>query len=456
MSAGHLERPQSFAPDTPEAPPPVAAAPPAAVKCKPAQAPHSDAEAAALVNSDFAALAADSKAQALYISIGHLAEGNSECDLDFYRFGVGQLMNMMSRAADIVPTHFIDAEDSIARFDLRELGWTPDSLGYLMVASEGRDYGVIPGVVEGAVAVRADWLVSNLTSPQVYGYVMDNQLLERMIEAQAGVDPSKPGQFGGVYTSSIANNPRLLERRESEHGACWISHDFLYRPQAMEAMQTGVLPQDDLRFALQVYIAREYICTLPNGLHTYDVTGFVSQRRWDVPRCVAENHTREDGWVVNGQCFNCHGTGLIPFQDKVRAEHPNPTEHIKARFPEQSELDDIFARDQAVFQEAFAKISYYDPSYGTPLNEMIDLYLERTKKLQSWVSSGTFAAFLPKGGTGGPAWEYLVNPILDLAVDMGILLPVGFLMQDIPEKIIPEFKKKYAEKGLDEESCYSF
>jgi hypothetical protein len=431
--------------------------PGASTACPAAETGPSDAKVAELINADFAKLDAEAKLQTLYVSLGHLTAGRSKCDLDFFRFGVGQLMNMTSWADDIVPTKFIDQDDMVARFDVRDLKWTPETLAYVMTISDRHDYGDVPGVKSGAVAVRADWLASNLTRPPAYTYVVRNELHERLIESQAGVALDAKRTFGGVYTSIVALNPRFLERRESKYGACWIGHDFLYRTQAIAAMETGVLPPDDLRFGLQTYIAREYICSLPNGMQSYDLTGFISQRRWDVPTCVAQNKARDDKLVLNGQCFNCHSDGLIPFKDKVRGDNPNPSDYIKERFPEQREMDALVAKDQARYKAALAKIPYYDASYLTPLNEMIAVYAKRAKADLREVSGGTFGAFLPKGGSVGPLWENVVNPIADLAVDVGILLPAGFLLQDIPETVIPAFEEKYRAAGIDEDAtCFSF
>jgi len=426
-----------------------------APRCAPAAIGPSDAEAAALINRDFAKLDDLTKQQTLYVSLGHLGAGRTACDLDFYRFGVGQLMNMTSWADDIVSTHFIDADATIARFDTRDLKWGPEAIPYVMGVSDRHDYGVVPGTSTGAVAVRADWLAAHLTRPPVYTYLVKNELHERLIEAQAGVALDAERKFGGVYKSIVALNPRFLERRPSTYGACWIGHDFLYRTQALSAMETGVLPPDDLRFGLQTYIAREYICSLPNGMQSYDLTGFISQRRWDVPTCVAQNKDREDKLVLNGQCFNCHSDGLIAFQDQVRGGNPNPSDHIKKFFPEQSEMDALLAEDQRRYKAALAKISNYDASYSTPLNDMIAVYAKRAEADLTEVSGGTFGAFLPGGGSAGPLWEDVVNPIADLAVNMAILLPVGLLVEDIPEKVLPLFEEKYKAAGIDEDhSCF--
>jgi hypothetical protein len=279
---------------------------------------------------------------------------------------------------------------------------------------------------------------------------MRNQLFERQMEEQAKVDNSKPGKLGGVYESTVAQNPRILERRESEYGACWISHDFLYRTQSTAALETGELPPDDLRFGLQQYIAREYICTLPNGMQSYQLTGFVSQRRWDANSCLAQNQNREDKRVVNGQCFNCHADGLIRFEDKVRGGKSNPSPHILANYPDQTELDALFDKDQAVYNAALAKIPFYDPQYTTPLNEMIAIYGERSGDEMREVSAGTFGAFLYNSASGGPVWDEVINPIASMAVGMGILLPATFLYEDIPELVIPEFEAAYQAHGVDE------
>lgn len=418
--------------------------------CAPAAAGYSDAEVVKLVEADAAKLDSAAASQTLYVSLSHLAESRDECDMRFYRFGIGQLANMMSWADRIVAPEFIEPRAYLARVDVRALKWEPDALPYMLTAAKRGDYGIISATPGKPAIVRGDWLAQQMTRAPVYGYIMRNQLFEREMEAQAKVDNSKPGRLGGVYQSTVAQNPRILERRESEYGACWISHDFLYRTQATAALETGELPQDDVRFGLQQYIAREYICTLPNGMQSYQLTGFISQRRWDANSCLAQNQNRADKRVVNGQCFNCHADGLIRFNDQVRGGKKDPSAHIMANYPEQSELDALFDADQALYTNAISKIPYYEPNFTTPLNEMISIYAERSGDDLREVSAGTFGAFLYNSASGGPLWDDVINPIASMAVGMGILLPGTFLYEDIPELVLPEFEQMYREKGVDE------
>jgi len=441
--ASHVPQPEPD--ETPNTAPP----------CAPAASGYSDAEIVKLVEKDASALDATAASQTLYVSLSHLAAGHDECDMRFYRYGIGQLVNMMSWASDIVAPSFIDPKAYVARIDVRELAWEPDALPYMLSVAKRGDYGILSAELGKPAIVRGDWLAQQLTRPPVYGYVMRNQLFERQMEEQAKVDNSKPGRFGGVYQSVVAQNPRILERRESEYGACWISHDFLYRTQATAAVETGELPPDDLRFGLQQYIAREYICSLPNGMHSYQVTGFISQRRWDANTCLAQNDSREDKRVLNGQCFNCHTNGLIRFEDQTRGGKTDPSAHIKANYPEQAELDALFDADQARYTRAVSKIPYYDPSYVTPLNRMIGEYSARSGDDLFESSAGTFGAFLYNSASGGPVWDDVINPIASMAVGVGILLPGTLLYEDIPELVIPQFEAWYAEHGVDENAqCY--
>jgi hypothetical protein len=438
--------PQQQPDQTPVAAPPCAAAAPG----------YSDADVLKLVEADTAAVNSAAASQTIYVNISHLAEGRSECDMNFYRFGVGQMFNMVSWSPNIVAPKFIDSNNYIARVDVRDLTWDADALPYMLSAAKRGDYGIMSAEPTKPAVVRGDWLAQQMTRPAVYGYIMRNQLFERQMEEQAKVDNSKPGKFGGVYESIVAQNPRILERRESEYGACWISHDFLYRTQATAALDTGELPQDDVRFAAQQYIAREYICVLPNGMQAYQLTGFVSQRRWDANSCLAQNENREDKRVLNGQCFNCHADGLIRFEDKVRGGRPDSelTAHIKANYPEQAELEALFDKDQALYVKANSQIPFYDPNYTTPLNELIEIYGQRAKDDMRESSAGTFGAFLYNSASGGPLWDDVFNPIASSAVGLGILIPGKFLYEEIPELVIPAYEQLYQEHGVDEnEGC---
>ncbi|MET0285963.1 MAG: hypothetical protein ABW352_15885 [Polyangiales bacterium] len=428
-------------------------------KCASAVAGDSDSEVLKTVQADYAGLDALTQSQTLYVTVSHLTEGKSECEVNLRRYGIGVALNMVSRAPKIVAPTFIDEKKHVARVDVRELTWTPESIAYLFTISSYHDYGVLSGLDGGPALVRADWLSQHLTRPPVYGYMVRAELTERLIEAQAGAteDLTKPRVFGGVYESGVALYPRILERRDSDFGVCWISHDFLYRPQAIAVMESGQLPQDDLRFGMQQYIAREYICSLPNGLHEYNLTGFVSQRRWDAGGCVAKNRSREDELVLNGQCFNCHTNGWLPFKDKVRGGVDKPSKYITDHYPLQEDLDALFAKDQALFEAATKQIPYYDSKYTeNPLNTMIAEYGARSGDKMREPEGGTFGAILPRSGSAGPVWEQLINPIASLAVDVGILLPVSVVAQTIPEYILPALEDKYRQAGVSEDvGCFN-
>lgn len=415
--------------------------------CASAEPGYEDAEVARRIQADVAAMGGGASDQTMYVSLAHLADGRSECDMRELRFGVGKLINMMSWAPDIQPTHFIDEHDYIARVDVQALKWTPDSLGYMVQASDHLDYGVVPGATP--TSFRADWLSQHLTKPTVYGYIMQNPATERAIEAAFGVDPLEVGKFAGVSQSIVTLHPRLIERRQGDNGACWVTHDFLHRPQALAAMETGELPQSDLRFGAQQYIAREYICALPNGMHSYHLTGFVSQRRWDGNTCVAQNRSRDDKLVLNGQCFSCHGNGLNEFEDEVRPNLASPSDYVMTNFPERDAMKALFDKDQAQFDAAVSKIPYYEQSFNGPLNVLMAIYSQRSGDDMRASPAGAFGAILPNGATAGPFWEDAINPLATLAVDVGVLLPAEVLFEDIPEVIVPGLEAKYREVGLD-------
>lgn len=417
--------------------------------CEAAAVGYTDAEAVALINADRAALGADQQRRTIYVSLAHLAEGRSDCELNRFRYGIGKLVNMMSWAGDIVATEFIDPHDSVARVDTGELKWRDDAVPYLLAASGHQEYGVLADA--SGPAFRADWLSEHLTKPSVYGYIMHNPPTEQTIAAEFGVDPFAQGKFAGVSESIVTLHPRIIERQDADNGACWITHDFLHRPQAAAAMETGELPQGDLRFAAQQYIAREYICELPNGMHSYHLTGFVSQRRWDGNTCVAQNRSRQDKLVLNGQCFSCHTHGLNAFEDEVRGDKSDPSAYILANFPERDEMRAIFDADQARFDAAAAKIPYFDPDFisADPLSSLMSIYSERASDDLMKSPAGAFGAILPDGATGGPFWEDAVNPLATVAVDVGVLLPAEIVFEDLPETIIPGLQDKYREVGLD-------
>jgi hypothetical protein len=110
----------------------------------------------------------------------------------------------------------------------------------------------------------------------------------------------------------------------------------------------------------------------------------------------------------------------------------------------------LFDKDQAVYTKAISQIPYYDPSFTTPLNEMIAVYGQRSGDAMHETSAGTFGAFLYNSASGGPAWDDVINPIASTAVGLGILLPGRFVYQEIPEVVIPAFEEMYKEHGVNE------
>src|SRR5207302_11016658 len=132
----------------------------------------------------------------------------------------------------------------------------------------------------------------------------------------------------GFNSISVSRNNRVIERHDALHGAMWLSHDFNYnsgRHNIFENPLGPVAGRHSFRPA-----GGEIIFNLPNGMQGYMLVNNTGQRVEKAPVEIVSDPLRPDKQVEAGlSCMTCHGRGLIPKDDQVRAH----VEKNAAAFP---------------------------------------------------------------------------------------------------------------------------
>src|SRR5262249_4149077 len=151
----------------------------------------------------------------------------------------------LARPAAVEPTH------TVFRVDLRELGWdrpllrkgadsghnlfdlalleypfgvvVPESPAYQALL---REYVAPAGVARPVPCVRADWFVSTATQPPLYHDFLGLPATLAGLEKLLGVDAAanvRDGRAvrGGVVSSGVSRNNRVVERHPARYGAYW-------------------------------------------------------------------------------------------------------------------------------------------------------------------------------------------------------------------------------------------
>lgn len=313
-----------------------------------------DAEVARALAADQAALPPAARPHARWLTLVHLANaGVPEPQLARYRTALAVMLASLSWAPAARAPVAVDAQRTIFRIDLRELGWTAATWDAIRAAYP---YGVARPA--GAPdALRADWLVAAASRPPLYHAILglpdrDAELARRLgVELDANVAAGRVAR-AGFTSSGVSTSNRVIERHATRHGALWRSYDF--------ASSRG--RQDVFAHPLDfVPAGGELIFNLPNGLQGYMLVDAAGRRIDKAPTAIVSDPRRPDRAVETAvSCIGCHAAGIIPRADQLRGVAgelpPRARDRLEALHPPAEELARLYALDRARFAGGLAAV----------------------------------------------------------------------------------------------------
>jgi serine/threonine-protein kinase len=357
------------------------------------------------VLNDVRQLAEADRKSVRYFSLTHLlAGGITKDELAQHRDALARAVNFLSWKRTLVRPVAVEPTHTVFRIDLRSLGWdrallrkgqesghslfdlalleypygvlVPQSAAYQALL---REYVGPAGLVRPVPCVRADWFVSVATQPPLYhdflGLPATLGELERLlgVDAEADVRESRAVR-GGVVTSGVSRNNRVVERHAAQYGAHWKSFDF----------RTSQGPENIFEDPVDLHPAGgEMIFALPNGLHGYFICNGKGERIDAAPTGIVVDANASDRVVRNGlSCMRCHDRGIKTFSDAVRPtllKASGATAFDRAQalrlYPEQAALDRLLKTDEEAFAAALRRLHGAAPA-GEPLRPVSRRYLD--------------------------------------------------------------------------------
>jgi hypothetical protein len=365
--------PAEAAPPTPAEPaaqPPAAPAPVAA--CDPANFINTK-KIVEFIAGDLDKLPAARAKITRYVTLTQFANlCADESVLNAYRQAVIKLLNSLSRSADVVRLEAIDPRQSIIRVNIADLGWTAADWDSVLATYP---YGALPdstltGVLERVTGtklpfVRGDWLAFATTRPPLYGKLHAQPKTIKALASALGVDIDANiknflAQRAGFLKSGLSVNNRVIERHPSRSGYYWVTYDFAGSREKKNVFEFPLGPGGEQGF---VHDASLVIYSLPNGFQAY----YQSNGKGDFidkgPAQVYRDPNSADAVVTPGiSCMGCHGSGLRPIADEVRAGALKTgqlarasRERIEGLYASAEKLERFFAEDSARLASALAR-----------------------------------------------------------------------------------------------------
>jgi hypothetical protein len=309
-----------------------------------------------------------------YISLVHLFDNPAtQNQVLSHRQAVAKVCNSVSWGPALSAPVALDKEGLVLRIKLSDYNWSqtkwkelerlyPYSLDHWNVGGAAR--GMISEISASTGSrtpiLRGDWLINQLTTSQTYAYFLDlpstDGALEKLLKINVVQNlKSNTAVRGGLFTSGISRNNRVIERHEiPEGGYYWKTYDF---ENEVGRRNLQEFPMD---FEKQ---SSEILFSLPNGLQAYMIVNQYGQRIDSEPVSVVSDIEQPNRSVTNGvSCMRCHDRGLIAKEDQIGTKENLSQFDEKQRLQikglyRPAELQKAFASDSAKFQRALSKLA---------------------------------------------------------------------------------------------------
>jgi Domain of unknown function (DUF4384) len=330
------------------------------------------------ISRDLGTLPEHRRKGARYITLANLALNcGSQAEMEVFRQGVAKLLNSLSSQPDPVGPFAIDKDKTILRFNIEDLGWTPELWEHIVglypygVRPTGGSYEFVAHATLTKVPLlRGDWLAFTASRPPLYEKILGLPDTFQALQQHLGVDVSKnisnyTAKRAGFQKSGVSQNNRLIERHPVSTGAFWTSYDFGGNRKRQSLFEFPLGPGGEVGFE---HDGGESIFNLPNGYQAYYLNKANGEALAKGPTEIVRDLSRRDLTVTNGiSCMGCHDQGIRNAKDEIRT-HIDETkvlssavrEAVRALHPTHEEMDKLIEGDRRRFQDAL-RLSNVDP-----------------------------------------------------------------------------------------------
>ncbi len=308
-----------------------------------------------------------------YLTLTHLANlCVGEDAMKVYRQAAIKLLNSLSRTPDAVKLEAIDPEGTILRFNLVDLGWSLDDWNFLLAsypytASPDSELSRTLAKTTSTTLpyVRADWLASNATQPQLYYSLMKLPNRFQDFTQQQGIDVAGDirnltAQRAGFEKSNVTQNNRIVERHPSRTGYFWVTYDFAGGKDRQSIFDFPTGPGGGSGFS---HDSSETFFSLPNGFQGYYLSKASGELLDRSLPGVARDQSQRIVTVTRGiSCMSCSDGGLERANDEVRnlvltgRTFPREVRDIvDGLYPPQEKMDALLDDDVKRFANAMSR-----------------------------------------------------------------------------------------------------
>ncbi len=266
-----------------------------------------------------------------YLSFAHfIDEGRTPEELKPLEGVTNVILNSLSRRPGLIKVQPVDAEGTIFRFRISQLGWSAaewDEVVKFYPYCERSDKAAIRNLYNRldteAPVVRGDWFFATATLTPLYQLLIDQPGTRQELEQDLDLDLEKNVIDGkviriGMDLSGVSQNQRIIERhvlRTNEY--FWWSYDFADRLLATSDIRKNPLgPRrvtGDLFNRAFEEAGGEAIYSLPNQMQAYFLTNAAGTFLSEAPTVIVQDPRRKAGAVQTAlSCFTCHqNQGMI-------------------------------------------------------------------------------------------------------------------------------------------------
>jgi serine/threonine-protein kinase len=379
-----------------------------------------------------------------YFTIANLHNNAKVTDeeLRLGRAGVSKMINSLSRKPSIVVPTAIGPEQTVLAVDIRKLGWT-NSRVWMRLLNE-YPYGLkfknqrdavfreIALEVEELLGpdvpladVRADWFLDTAARTDLYQAILELPATALELEKSLRVDAERDYlndtlRRAGLTQSGVSKQMRIVDRHDSDFGYYWKSYDFRKSDTAVNLFKFplgpvfAANPFSDQAFT---HAGGELIFSLPNRLQAYMLVNRAGDRIKEGPTDIVfdANDSSGTATIISGMsCMGCHRNGVIKFPDRIRdatAVADEPRRKVERLYAPESELADVFKRDEAQFlkalEEALAPFLRVGEDKDKPASDFREPIIPIAKLYQKDLDLAAAAAELNM--KDGPALQTLIK-----------------------------------------------